>query len=141
MARENRGRDRKTLKFAENKTSIMRFIEKFKTVESDYCRNRSCRTYLPSDLNIKKMWRQYCKEMKTDPSMIMVKESYFRHIFNTCYNIGFGSPRTDVCSTCLQLAGKIKVAKGEELKMKLTTERKLHKLRAKAFFDSHREET
>lgn len=36
------------------------------------------------------------------------KENYFRHIFNTDYDIGFGSPRTNVCSTCLQLTEKIK---------------------------------
>lgn len=39
---------------------------------------------------------------------ILVKESNIRHILNNYYNLGFGTPRTDVCATCLKLGEKIK---------------------------------
>lgn len=140
MACERRGGDRKTEKYAGRKASVMRFIQMFKTVESHYCRNKSVRTYLPSGLSVSGMWRQYCKKAESDTSFIMVKKSYFCRIFNTCYNIGFGSPRTDVCSTCLQLSERIKKEKDEKVKQNLLTERRIHKLRAKAFFSMLEEE-
>lgn len=55
-------------------------------------------------------------------------------LFVTRFNIGFGSPRQDVCSTCLQLKEKIKVEKNGSEKVRLMTELRIHKLRAKAFF-------
>ncbi|KAL3269590.1 hypothetical protein HHI36_008654 [Cryptolaemus montrouzieri] len=65
------------------------------------------------------MWRQCCKESEDDPSMISVKKSYFRNVLNTYYNIGFGSPQTDVFSTYLQLKEKIKAEKDRDMKNKL----------------------
>lgn len=139
MAFETRGGDRVSGKYTEKKKSVMKFIEKFKVIESHYCRNRTNRKYLPSSLNICKMWRMYCEEVKDEPALL-VKKSYFAMIFNTNYNIGFGSPRTDVCSICLQLSEKIKIQKDENIKKQLMTERQVHKLRAKAFFDYLKEE-
>ncbi|KAF2901125.1 hypothetical protein ILUMI_05061 [Ignelater luminosus] len=63
-----------------------------------------------------------------------VKKSYFRHMFNTCYNLGFGNLRTDVCSTCLQLSEKLKRCKDESLKPTPITKRNVHKMRAKVYF-------
>lgn len=138
MAKENRGGDRKTNKFSGKRRSVMEFIQRFKVIESHYCRNRTNRKYLPSTLNITKMWRMYSSEFKDTP--LEVKKSYFRGIFNRCYNIGFGSPRTDVCSVCLQLKEKIKVEKSDDAKKKLIIEYHVHKLRAKAFFEFLKEE-
>lgn len=39
---------------------------------------------------------------------------FFRQVFNTKYNIGFGTPATDVCSTCLRLQEGIKRANSEK---------------------------
>nr|CAH7760530.1 unnamed protein product [Callosobruchus chinensis] len=65
------------------------------------------------------------------PETLPVIHSYFRHIFNTCYNLGFGTPRTDVCSTFLSLSEKIKPCKDLATKKSLEIEKRLHKLRAK----------
>lgn len=64
-----------------------------------------------------------------------VKASYFRRIFNTTFNIGFGSPRTDVCSTCLQLQEQIKYEKDSNKKKDLMIKKREHSLRAKAFYN------
>ncbi|KAK4883911.1 hypothetical protein RN001_000182 [Aquatica leii] len=63
-----------------------------------------------------------------------VKESYFRHIFNTEYNLGFGTPKSDVCSTCLQLTEKIKTCNDNNVKTKLITEKQVHKMKAQEYF-------
>ncbi|CAH0404462.1 unnamed protein product [Chilo suppressalis] len=63
-----------------------------------------------------------------------VSFSFFRKVFVTNFNIGFGSPRQDVCSTCLQLSERIKVEKDAAEKVRIMTELRIHKLRAKAFF-------
>ncbi|XP_044766265.1 uncharacterized protein LOC123322386 [Coccinella septempunctata] len=63
-----------------------------------------------------------------------VKPSYFRMIFNTKYNLSFTTPRTDVCSTCIELAEKIKRCTDEEEKNNFIIEKNVHKRRANAFF-------
>lgn len=132
MARERRGGNRKEAMFQPKKEAIITFIKKFRAIESHYCRSKSaCRVYLPSSLNIRRMWILYQKEVTL---ILQVKESYFRQIFNTHFNIGFGSPRTDVCSKCLELGEKLKEEKDPNNKNKIITELRVHKLRAKAFF-------
>lgn len=63
-----------------------------------------------------------------------VKESYFRNIFNTRFNLSFKTPRTDVCSTCLELSERLKRALNDDEKKQLATEKKIHKQKADAFF-------
>lgn len=134
---ERRGGDRKSRTFEDKKNAVISFIKSFKAIESHYCRNRNQRVYLSSELSIRKMWRIY--DQQTTPSHIKVKETYFRKIFTTFFNIGFGSPRTDVCSKCLELDEKIKTEKNEQHKQKLMVQKRLHKLRSKAFFELLRE--
>ena len=45
------------------------------------------------------------------PHVPLVKEDYYRHIWNTCYNIGTKNPRVDKCDTCTSLEQKITNAK------------------------------
>lgn len=92
--------------------------------------------YLPSELNIAKLYRMYVAQA-TDEEV--AKKSYFRSVFNTKYNLSFKSPRTDVCSRCLELSERIKHEQNVELKNKLMIEKRIHKLRSKAFFDTLRE--
>jgi len=66
---------------------------------------------------------------------LQVKESYFRCIFNTKFNLSFGSPRVDVCSTCLELRNKIQLEKNLEKKQDLRVQKAIHKKKAAAFFD------
>lgn len=105
---EHRGGDHKAAKYKELNQSVHKFIGKLKCVESHYCRKSKTaeRKYLPSDLNITKLYKMYKLSEDANPQ---VKESYFRRIFHMSYNIGFGTPKTDICSTCLEFSEKIKI--------------------------------
>lgn len=132
LAKERRGGDRKSQKYEEKRKAVQAFIESFKATESHYCRSKTMkRMYLAPELNIKKLWRMYNK----DHPSLEVKQHFFRNIFNTCYNIGFGTPRSDVCSTCLLLDERIKKESNTENKNKLMTEKRVHRLRFKAFYE------
>ncbi|CAF4935334.1 unnamed protein product [Pieris macdunnoughi] len=77
--------------------------------------------------------------MESDDAHTSVKGSYFRRIFNTHYNLGFGAPKTDVCSKCLELNEKIKIETDPNKKNELIIEKRVHSLRAKAFFEKLKE--
>lgn len=117
--KENRGGDHKSHKYEDKKQSIISFIKAFKCSEPHYCRG-----------SINKMAKMYNNQAA---EQLKIKPLYFRNIFNTCFNLGFGSPRVDVCSTCLQLTEKLKSA-SESDKSRLTAEKTLHKRRTKVFF-------
>ena len=68
-------------------------------INSHYCRAKTSKQYLDPSLNISKMYdlcKEKCLEINEEP----VKESYYRFIFNTAYNIGFHKPKTDRCDFC-----------------------------------------
>lgn len=134
MPKERRGGSRILKQYELKKKNVINFIKKFKAHEMHYCRSKSSsRVYLSSNLNIKKMWRMYDKE--TDDESLKVKDSFFRRIFRTKFNIGFGSPRTDACSTCISLHERIRHEKQVDLKQNLIAQKRLHKLKAKAFYN------
>lgn len=70
---------------------------------------------------------------------LKVKRTFFQKIFSTQFNLGFGHPVTDACSTCIQLSLKIKSETDVEKKSKLMAEKQIHKLRSNAFFDLAKE--
>lgn len=114
-AKERRGGDRKSHLYADKKNSVIQFIKKFKCIQSHYCWGKSSkRVYMQSDLNIHKMWKLYCEE--NGDGGLKVTSSFFRKIFRTRFNIGFGSPKTDKCSKCLSLAERIKRANNDVLR-------------------------
>lgn len=135
IVKDKRGGFRKAAEFSIKKSCIMKYIEKLNCVEGHYCRGKSNRKYLPSELTIKKLWKMYLSEERNVP----VKESYFRKIFNCNYNLGFGTPRTDVCSTCLSLNERIKHETNDKTKNNLLIDLRVHKLRAKAFYNKLKE--
>ncbi|XP_028173200.1 uncharacterized protein LOC114362131 isoform X2 [Ostrinia furnacalis] len=92
----------------------------------------STRKYVSSDLNIKKMWRLY-QENQTDENL-KVRHCFFRRIFVVHYNIGFKTPRVDICSKCSELSEKIKNEKVETEKVALMTALRIHKLKPKSFY-------
>lgn len=135
---ERRGGDRKSKKFLVKQNSVISFIKKFRTVEVHYCRGRTKRQYLPSELSINKMYLMYCDQIKEDE--LQVKASYFRYVFNTKFNIGFKSPATDICSKCQMFKETIKVEKDPKKKQELMVRSTVHKRRAKAFYKLLKEE-
>lgn len=135
MAMEKRGGDHKSEKNKQLKEDIISFIKQFKGVESHYCRSKSRRVYLPSDLNVATMHKMFINE-KSD-----CKLSFFRKIFNTKFNISFLHPRSDMCSKCLELKEKIRI-EPEEIKLQqLKTDLDVHTRRANVFFDFLKEKS
>lgn len=129
---ECRGGDRIKDKNDAKKNAMANFIESFRSVESHYCRSKvAIRTYLPCELNIKKLARMYNESVD---ETLQVKESYFRSYFNNKYNIGFGTPKTDVCSTCLKVKEELKIERNERKRNKIMTKHRVHKLKSAAFF-------
>lgn len=111
---ERRGGRRSSvkIKYDEQKNDIKEFISKLEFKEAHYCRGKSMRKYLRSDLSIDKLFKMYSDWTEL---VVKPKNSYFRFIFSTAFNIGFGSPASDVCSTCLSLAERIKAESGKKL--------------------------
>ncbi len=128
---ETRGGDRLSAKFEAKVSAVIAFICSFQACESHYARNKSNRVYLPSDLNITKIWKMYIEK---DDNDLHVKESYFRKIFVQRLNIGFSAPSVDECSACLEFKSRIAVKKDETKKTDLQLKLKVHKKRASAFF-------
>lgn len=121
------------------RTSINNIIKRLKCVESHYCRSKLQKVYLPAELNISKLFKMYNEDV---PNNLKGKAAFFRSVFNNHFNIGFGSPRTDMCFICLELDEKIKSAKNNiETKQTIMTTKRVHKLKAKAFYNLLREET
>nr|CAI5859692.1 unnamed protein product [Callosobruchus analis]CAI5861800.1 unnamed protein product [Callosobruchus analis] len=108
VPKERRGGDRIGDGNKEKKNEIKKFIESLSCVESHYCRSKSSeRLYLPCELNFKKLYSMYENQVSSE---LCVKLSYFRRYVNTYYNIAFGSPQKDVCSTCLKVPELLKAA-------------------------------
>lgn len=137
LIKENRGGDHVSQKNENKKIGVMNFIEKLHCEDSHYCRGNTKRYYLSSELSINKLWRMYNDQAENE---IKVKSSYFRNLFRKKYNLGFGTPRTDVCSQCLQFAEKLKTETDTSIRNDLIITHRVHKLKAKAFFDFVKEE-
>lgn len=122
------------------------------------CRSQTMRKYLDCELNIEKLFRIYSDWTELSG----VKSSYFRHVFNTAFNLGFGSPASDQCSMCLSFKERIRNEQGrfdtrsitfyqvirywfrlkyfihfldEDTKQDLRAARDIRKKKAAAFFD------
>lgn len=129
--KENRGGQRIQEVNVSKRQSVKRFIENLKCTETHYCRGKSCRQYLPSELSIAKLLKMY--NTSTDPDL-QVRRSFFRNIFNRNYNVGFGTPVTDACSRCIELTEQIKHTTNVADKSRLLIDKRVHKLRANAFY-------
>lgn len=109
---------------------IKKHINSFPKATSHYSREKNPDTkYLESNLDIKKMYKLYvdlCKEEGIDP----VKESYYRHIFVTRFNLGFKPPRSDTCNKCDTLEMKIKFGESQEVIEKSKAEKEHHLVQA-----------
>lgn len=138
---ENRGGDRIGHKNDNKRQAIKKFVESLKCTESHYCRSKTFnRIYLPAELSINKLWKLYNDCMDNNEEL-KVKECFFRDYFNKNFNIGFGTPKTDLCSTCLQYKTNIKQhALGTAERENFEAQQKLHKLRANAFYQILQEE-
>lgn len=127
---------------------IKQHIQSFKGRKSHYSMNKSKKTYLPEDLNIRKMWQLY----NTKNNDAKISYDTYRKVFVNDFNISFGYPRSDTCSFCdsqkvksdylqKQLAQPSLSANQQNLKKQLRdieTEVKVHKSKANCFYDRKR---
>lgn len=80
----------------ETTNAVYAHIPSFKGRQSHYSLHKSKKTYLPEDLNVKKMFQMF-KELY--PTKSISYESY-RSIFVNKFNISFCYPRSDTYSHC-----------------------------------------
>ena len=95
-------------------TIVKQHIDSFPKYQSHYCRNDSPhRMYLSPELTIVKMYNLY-KQQHVDDA---VSEWVYRKIFNECFNLTFGTPKTDTCKTCDQYKVGVEAMKTDESKL------------------------
>ena len=77
---------------------VLAHVQSFPTESSHYFRkNNPNRRYLSSDLTIKNMYDLYMEKCISE-LRTLVKENVFNEMFNTKFNISFGSPNSDACN-------------------------------------------
>ncbi|CAG9773407.1 unnamed protein product [Ceutorhynchus assimilis] len=116
--------------------SVKTHIESIPKYQSHYSRAKNIgKLYLNCDMTITGLYTDFyvpwCREQNISP----VKESAYRKIFCTQYNMGFKLPKSNTCKTCDEMGIKIKAAKEAnniELEKELTTFLNLHQARADA---------
>lgn len=94
-----RGKHAKKCIDEHQKEQVKAHISSFPVVESHYCRASTERQYLEPVLNVSRMYDLYrlkCNENGNAP----VKESYYRFIFNTEFNLSFHTRKKDWCDQC-----------------------------------------
>lgn len=131
---ERRG-DRVGHKSSNKKVIVREFIGNLKGSESHYNRKKSVRVYLHSELTQNKLRSIYNTRVAPE---FQVSRTMFQRIFAE-FNIGFKSPACDVCTYCTRLSLQIKSEKDIAKKNKLQLEKRIHKIRAAAFYALLRE--
>jgi hypothetical protein len=132
--KEKRGGARIRSKDTDISFSIIEYIKTLKCRESHYGRSKSIRVYMAPELSVKSMWRMW-KDSRQKESLPIASFSKFYSIFQRKFNIGFGNPKADMCSFCEECKLKIKCSKSPAEKANLMGQYRLHKLRAKKFYE------
>ena len=148
VQKDKRGIHVKT-KLSKQTTDLMyKQIDTLKTVngkKGHYNLRESQKVYLSDELNLSKIHKMYNEK---NPNNKVSYETY-RKFFNKNFNISFGYPRMDTCSTCDEFQAEkkhfeIKIASlpdGQEKSQILSQLRRLeienlgHKTRAEVFYD------
>lgn len=129
--KENRGGNRQHEEDIETAESIREHISSFQVRESHYGRGKSMKQYLAPELSIAKMWRLW-KKTRCSLQQPVASLSKYKRIVLDEYNIGFGHPKTDVCSRCTflenQIASNVNKAENE-------VALQVHKRRGKKFYE------
>ncbi|KAJ8888223.1 hypothetical protein PR048_007710 [Dryococelus australis] len=77
---------------------------------------------------------------KAASSSQQAKKTLFKNFIAREYNLGFGPPVTDACSTCISLQERVKCETDMTKKNELLIKMSVHKLRVKAFCSILKEE-
>lgn len=109
--------------------AVCAHIASFKGKKSHYNLKDFKRTYLPPELNVSKMYNMFKEKY---PKNTVSYEKY-RKIFNEHFNITFGYPRQDTCSSCDMYAAEVRAIENglknypDESSKKLEVEKKIEK--------------
>jgi hypothetical protein len=110
----------------ELKQGVIDHINSFPAYQSHYCRkDNPNRKFLSPELNLRKMYHLYvekCSSLNTSA----VKEHYYRHIFNTEFNLAFHVPRKDTCMKCDRYLQLINLESDEQVKADLNSSHDQH---------------
>ncbi|CAG5047638.1 unnamed protein product [Parnassius apollo] len=131
VPKEERGGDRRSAKSHEKKEHLRNFLRNLPCSESHYNRAKSKRVYLDAALNMKILRMFYNNSVPND---LKVKRTMFYEVFTFEFNIGFRSPASDACSSCILLSNSIKNEQVSTKKQELMTKLRIHKLRANFFY-------
>lgn len=85
------------------KKYVKEHIASFPAEESHYSRaNNPNKKYLSPLLSVVKMHKLYLDKCKLDQvsETFFIKESMYRFVFDNEFNLSFGHPKSDTCSTC-----------------------------------------
>ena len=91
--------NRPVLKTDVIRETVKSHIASFPSLDSHYTRSRTTRKYLDKDLTIRKMHALYMETYVADNTK-HVKESYYRSVFVSEFNLFFHKPKKDQCSFC-----------------------------------------
>ena len=123
----------------EDIQNVKKFIDQIPRYKSHYSRRDNYnREYLSMEYSIESMYQQY-KELCATQNINCVSSDKFRRIFNEEYNISFGSPKSDTCSTCDKFNISLKEARrvgNEEEIASINTLQEIHHRKAQAGQDA-----
>lgn len=85
---------------------VKKFIRKFPCYSSHYGASQSNKKYLNPNMNIKRMYKEYCMVCEFSKRKI-VSEWKFRHVFNTSFNLAFHPKKVDSCRKCDKFKAEI----------------------------------
>lgn len=79
--------------------SVKDHINSIPRIESHYLRAQSTREFIEGGKTLIQLYRDY-KALSEANNKLFVKETMYRHIFNTQFNISFFTPKKDQCEEC-----------------------------------------
>lgn len=97
---DKRGKHIQKVTSPEILESVKQRIEKFPVMSSHYCRAKTQRKYLASDINITVMYSLY-KEERIKLNLPAATTAIYQKVFCEEYNLGFHRPRKDQCRICM----------------------------------------
>ena len=123
---ENQGGARNIARNQTRREAVQNHIQSFSCRASHYARRSAPgRKYLPTDLNVKKMHELFIQQ--NDEQVIY---ALYYSVFMYNFNLAFGHPAVDICSTCLKNPSIT-----DQEKQELSAMYILHRRRARRFYE------
>ncbi|CAH1114904.1 unnamed protein product [Psylliodes chrysocephalus] len=134
---DKRGKKEPPNKIKESsKNFVISHINMFPKYSSHYSRKDNLNAkYISGELSISKMYKLY-EEFCIEKQELPVKESYYRFIFNTEFNLRFHKPYNDTCSRCDNLQNLVKHSTNEDEITNTKRDLELHQRKAKKATDA-----